>query len=175
MSDFRILACAATVASLAACQQGTGMAIPWDRTTAPAEQSLVAQCPADPAIGARLDAAVNTARQVEGKTVLDSAPLLAQVAQSHACDMAQTGRVDVEGSNGSNVVDRARAVGYPACGVVQLVTRGGTPDEAVRGWLRLEAQRTELLGQTSRQVGSGYAQGADGRAYYSVVLGDNCA
>ena len=47
--------------------------------------------------------------------------------------------------------------------------------QAVSGWLGTEAQRTELLGQTSRQVGSGSAQGAGGMTYYSVVLGDNCA
>lgn len=175
MSTFRILSTAAALAALAACQQGAELEMPWGRTAAPAEQSLAAQCASDPTISAQLDSAVNAARQAEGKTLLDSAPLLAQAAQSHACDMAQRGRLDVEGSNGSSVVDRARAVGYPACGVVQLVSRGGGPAQAVSGWLGTEAQRTELLGQTSRQVGSGSAQGANGMTYYSVVLGDNCA
>ena len=75
--------------------------------------------------------------------------------------MAQRSRVDVEGSNGSSVVDRARAVGYPVCGVGQLAGRGGSPAEAVAGWLALGPQRTELLGQTSRELGSGQATGAD--------------
>lgn len=172
MSAFRAFAAAVSLSALAACQQA-GVAMPWGRAAAPAEQALVAQCTGDAAMAAQLDAAVNAARQAEGKILLDPAPRLAQVAQSHACDMAALGRVDVEGSNGSSVVDRARAVGYPACGVVQLVGRGG-PADAVAGWLSQDAQRTELLGQPSRQIGSGVATGADGRPYFSVVLGDNC-
>lgn len=174
MSVFRHFAAAASLAVLAACQPGIGLEMPWGRAPAPAEQSLAAQCAVNPAIVARLDGAVNAARQAEGKRVLDSAPLLAQAAQSHACDMARTGRVDVEGSNGSSVVDRARALGYPACGVVQLVARSDSPAMAVMAWMGGEAQRTELLGQTSRQVGSGFAPGPDGQGYYSVVLGNDC-
>ena len=174
MPAFRALAAAVSLSALAACQQDAGLGMPWSRAAAPAEQARIGQCAGNAALSAQLDAAVNAARQVEGKILLDPAPLLSQAAQSHACDMARTGRVDVEGSNGSNIVDRARAVGYPACGVVQLVHRGGSPSDAVAAWLLQDAQRTELLGQPSRQVGSGYAVGADGRAYHSVVLGDNC-
>jgi uncharacterized protein YkwD len=159
---------------LAACGQEPALTLPWGQPEPPVEQALAVSCQGDATVAPVLDGAVNAARQAEGKTLLDSAPLLQQVAQSHACDMAALGRVDVEGSNGSSVVDRARAVGYPTCGVVQLVGRGGGPADAVANWLRQDAQRTELLGQTSRQVGSGYATGADGTRYYSVVLGDNC-
>ncbi|WP_347138332.1 CAP domain-containing protein [Paracoccus sp. SSK6] len=175
MSVFRTLAAAASLAALAACQQGIRTAMPWETPTVPpAEEALAAQCAGDPAIAAQMDAAINAAREGGGKIPLTTAPLLTRIAQSHACDMALLGRVDVEGSNGSSVVDRARAVGYPTCGVVQLVGRGGSPADAVARWLAAEAQRTELLGQPSRQVGSGYARGADGLSYYSVVLGDNC-
>lgn len=159
---------------LSACGQGVDLRMPWGQPEPPAEEALAASCQGDTAIAAQLDAAINAARQAEGKTLLDSAPLLTRIAQSHACDMAALGRVDVEGSNGSSVVDRARAVGYPTCGVVQLVGRGGGPADAVANWLAREAQRTELLGQTSRQLGSGHAVGADGAVYYSVVLGDSC-
>ena len=174
MSAFRALAAPLALSLLSACGQGPGVALPWRQAEPPAEEALAASCTGDAAIAAALDGAVNAARQAEGKTLLDRAPLLAQIAQSHACDMAALGRVDVEGSNGSSVVDRARAVGYPVCGVVQLVSRGGSPGDALAAWLSQDAQRTELLGQTSRQLGSGHAVGADGRTYYSVVLGDNC-
>ncbi|MFC3169389.1 MULTISPECIES: CAP domain-containing protein [Paracoccus] len=175
MSTFRTFAAAVSLAALAACQGGIRTAMPWETATVPpAEESLAAQCAGDAAIAAQMDAAVNAARASSGKTPLASAPLLAQIAQSHACDMALNGRVDVEGSNGSSVVDRARAVGYPVCGVVQLVGRGGSAPDTVARWLAAEAQRTELLGQASRQVGSGYTTGADGQPYWSVVLGDNC-
>lgn len=175
MPVLRALAAVACLSVLAACQQGIGTALPWQTPTVPlAEEALAVPCGGDAQIAARIDAAVNAARQGQGKTPLAGAPLLAQIAQSHACDMARTGRVDVEGSNGSSVLDRARAVGYPVCGVAQLVGRGGGPADAVARWMGQEAQRTELLGQSSRQVGSGYAIGPDGAAYYSVVLGDDC-
>ncbi len=174
MPAIRPLAAALALSMLAACGQAPALTWPWGQPEPPAEEALAVSCRGDAAIAAQLDAAVNAARQAEGKTLLDTAPLLTRIAPSHACDMAALGRVDVEGSNGSSVVDRARAVGYPVCGVVQLVGRGGGPADAVAGWLVREAQRTELLGQTSRQVGSGYATGADGTAYYSVVLGDDC-
>lgn len=174
MTPFRPAAALLAVLILPACDPGRLPVLTGGRPAPPAEESLAAQCTGDAARAAQLDAAVNAARAAEGKTLLDPAPALAQIAQSHACDMAERGRVDVEGSNGSSVVDRARAVGYPVCGVVQLVGRGGSPAEAVAGWLALGPQRTELLGQTSRELGSGQATGADGRIYYSVVLGDDC-
>ncbi|WP_295046110.1 CAP domain-containing protein [uncultured Paracoccus sp.] len=174
MPAFRIFAAVASLSVLAACQQGS-TALPWRTASVPpAEEALAAQCAGDPAMAAQMDAAVNATRQSQGKTPLAAAPLLAQVAQSHACDMARTGRVDVEGSNGSSVVDRARAAGYPVCGVVQLVGRGGGPADAVARWMGAQPQRTEVLGQSSRDLGSGVARGADGQVYYSVVLGDNC-
>lgn len=174
MPAIRPLTACLALSMLAACQQGPALTWPWGQPEPPAEEALAAACGGDAAIAAELDGAVNAARQAQGKTLLEGAPLLARIAQSHACDMAQTGRLDVEGSNGSSIVDRARAVGYPVCGVVQLVRQGGRPADAVAGWLSQDAQRTELLGQTSRQLGSGYAVGANGVPYYSVVLGDDC-
>lgn len=140
----------------------------------PAEQALAAQCVGDAALSARLSSAVNAARSAEGKTVLETVAPLDLIAQSHACDMARMGRPGVAGSNGSNVVDRARAVDYPTCGVVQLVGVGGTPETTVSTWLSPGPQREQVLGQLSYQIGSGVAVGADGRLWHSTVLGNNC-
>lgn len=175
MPAFRVLVVAASLTFLAACQQAKSIALPWETPTIPpAEEALAAQCTGDATLAAQVDAAVNAAREAQGKTPLKTAPALSLIAQSHACDMARTGRLDVEGSNGSSVVDRARAANYPVCGAVQLVGRGGGPGDAVARWMGAEAQRTELLGQSSHELGSGTAIGADGQTYYSVVLGDNC-
>ena len=70
--------------------------------------------------------------------------------------------------------DRARSVGYPTCGVVQLVGAGGTPEGTVNAWLVPGPQREQVLGQLSYQIGSGVARGADGRLWHSTVLGNNC-
>ncbi|MDO5646430.1 CAP domain-containing protein [Paracoccus sp. (in: a-proteobacteria)] len=140
----------------------------------PAEQALAAECVGDPGQGAALSDAVNAVRRADGKTVLTRSDTLDRIAQSHACDMAQRGRADVAGSNGSSVVDRARAVNYPACGVVQLVAVGGAPSGVVAGWMGRAATREQVLGQLSYDIGGGTARGRDGRVWHSVVLGNNC-
>lgn len=164
--------------ALGACQDAglgeIGAVMTGRQPETPVEQSLAAGCTGDAAQSAVMGQAVNAARAAQGKTELDANEKLALIAQSHACDMARTGRVDVAGSNGSNVVDRARAADYRTCGVVQLVAKGGQAQDVMAGWLRSGPQRNELLGQLSLQLGSGYATGADGRGYWSVVLGNNC-
>lgn len=170
-----------SVAALAACQPqdpvgtGAGLLLGEDRPAPPAEQSLAAICTGDPALQQQMIDALNGARAAEGKTILDADPRLVEIAQSHACDTAAMGRATVAGSNGSNVVDRARAVGYPTCGVAQLVSVGGTPSAVVSGWLGSAPHRVEMLGQSSDQIGAGVIRGGDGRLWWSVVLGDNCA
>lgn len=140
----------------------------------PVEQALAAQCQGDAQAGAAIAASVNATRLAEGKTELAADERLNRIALSHACDMAQRGRLDVAGSNGSNVVDRARAVDYPTCGVVQLVGRGVGPTAVVANWMAQPPQREQVLGQLSYQIGSGAVRGGDGQLWYSVVLGNNC-
>lgn len=164
------LALAAALA-LSACQ----MPAPVSAVDQPtAEQTLATECSGDGAAAMQLSAGVNAARTAEAKTVLEVSADLDRIALSHACDMARMGRADVAGSNGSNVVDRARSVGYPTCGVVQLVGAGGTPAGTVAAWLVPGPQREQVLGQLSYQIGSGVARGADGRLWHSTVLGNNC-
>lgn len=173
-----VAALALSLATLAACQPavvGDGLAIGEVGPVAPAEQSLASICTADTASQEQMAEAVNAARAAQGKTILAVNPELNQIAQSHACDMAATGRATVAGSNGSNIVDRARAVGYPTCGVAQLVSVGGAPSGIIAGWMTSKPHRVELLGQMSDEVGTGVVQGADGRLWWSVVLGDDCS
>ncbi|CAM3080883.1 CAP domain-containing protein [Paracoccus nototheniae] len=165
------LAAAACLMVLSACQ----LPIPGvNAPQAPADQALATECSGDAQAAARLSSGVNAARLAEGKNELAVNDDLNRIALAHACDMAQTGRADVAGSNGSNVVDRARSVGYPTCGVVQLVGAGGTPEGTVGAWLAAGPQREQILGQLSYQVGSGAVQGPDGRMWLSTVLGNNC-
>ena len=167
----RLSLAATCLLALSACQMPIpGLTAP----QAPADQALAAECSGDMDAGQHLSAGVNAARAVEGKNALAPNAELDRIALSHACDMARMGRADVAGSNGSNVVDRARSVGYPTCGVVQLVGAGGTPEGTVNAWLIPGPQREQVLGQLSYQIGSGVARGADGRLWHSTVLGNNC-
>lgn len=169
-----------SAAALAACQPGVGVTpdidtlLGADIPEMPADEALAAMCAGDPALQQEMAEAVNAARTAEGKVLLDPNEKLTEIAQSHACDVAATGRATVAGSNGSSIVDRARAVGYPPCGVAQLVSVGGTPAGVVAGWLGSDPHRVELLGQSSEEIGTGVVRGADGRLWWSVVLGNDC-
>lgn len=139
------------------------------------EDALLAQCRVDADAGMRLAEGVIAARLTEGKTLLEQNADLDRIALAQACDMARTGRADVAGSDGSNVVDRARSVGYSTCGVAQLVGTGGTPEGTVAAWLAAVPQREQVLGQLSYQIGTGVARGSDGRLWHSAVLGNDCS
>ncbi|WP_170167142.1 CAP domain-containing protein [Paracoccus methylarcula] len=163
--------------ALTACQPNEGVLsriterFPAART---GQEMPAAICAGDPALGQRMTEAINAAREGEGKTLLDPDTTLSGVAQSHACDIAATGRASVAGSDGSNVVDRARAAGHPACGVTQLVSVGGTPEGIVGGWMASAAHRDELLAQLNRQIGVGVARDNAGRPWWSVVIDKDC-
>lgn len=163
----------ATVAVMALSGCFTGNAV-FNQPTDVQQQALVPQCTGDAPTADRLRELVAASRAAQGKETLKENDLLNRIALYHACDMARTGRADVAGSDGSNVVDRARAVGFPTCSVTQLVGAGGTADGTVAGWLSQDAQRVQILGQSDAAIGSGAARGADGRMWHSVVLGDNC-
>lgn len=167
--------------ALAACQPGgeldaelepiLGMPVP----EIPADQALATMCAGDPALQTQMIEAVNAARGAEGKVLLNPNEKLNEMAQSHACDAAAMGKATVTGSNGSNVVDRARAVGFPTCGVAQLIAAGNTPTEVVNFWLHSMPHRVELLGQSSDDIGVGVIRVPGGRTWWSVVLGDDCS
>ncbi len=158
-----------SVLLIAACQPQ----IPRPIASVP-EEGLAASCPGVPEAAERLNQLVNTARVAEAKSPLAVSEKLNLIALSHACDMAMMQQLDVAGSNGSNVVDRARSVDYPTCGVVQLVQVGQTPEGAVVSWMVPGPQREQVLGQLSYEVGSGVARGPDGRLWLSTVMGNDC-
>ena len=166
------LIAASAVVALAGCQSG------FPRLTQPqppAEEALALQCNGDAQAAQQLRDGIAAARSTEGKTELAESDQLNRIAATHACDMARMGRPDVAGSNGSNVVDRARAVGYPTCGVTQLVGQGSSAPATVAQWMVPGPNREQVLGQLSYEVGSGAARGADGRIWHSVVLGNDCS
>lgn len=180
MSNRTLAALVLCSLSLSACQQGGPAASDSDllfedqMVPLTAGDTASAMCSGNPALQERMSQTVNAAREAEAKTILDIDDKLTGIAQSHACDIAARGEASVTGSDGSNIVDRARAVNYPTCGVVQLIAVGGTPEEVVAAWLGQRAQRTELLGQISDEIGAGVASGPDGRLWWSVVMGDDC-
>lgn len=181
MTYMRLTALTACIGLLAACEPDpqTGVIVLDGEVetgvpAAPADESLAASCVRDDAEADTLIDAVKAIRAAEGKVVLTEDDRLNRVAQTHSCDMERMGRVTVAGSNGSSVVDRARSVNYPTCGVIQMAWRGGTAAEAVAAGMRSDAHREQILGQLSDDIGAGVTVGADGRRWWSLVIGDNC-
>lgn len=187
MTLTRLTALSACAALLAACQPGGGAnppsfslegsdlvptetGIPAD----PAQEALALSCSNDGINAGAMVDAVNAVRGAEGKVILTAERRLDGVAQSHACDVTRIGRPTVAGSNGSSIVDRARAVNYPTCGVIQLVAVGGSASEVVSRWMGSPAHREQLLGDLSDDVGAGVTLGPDGRRWWGLVIGDNC-
>lgn len=173
MSHRKLTPALFALTALAACQAPITFPGQADQIGA-ARDTVLAACTADAPAAERMALAVNEARQQQGKTLLQGDETLALIAQSHACDMLATGRATVAGSDGSNVVDRARRAEYDRCGVAQLVAVGGTPEGTVAGWLASDQHRVELLEQGARDFGVGVTRDANGRAWFSLVIGDTC-
>lgn len=160
-----------SVMALAACGRDRG-AVPADSTLS--GDPGAAACTVDPLLQAGMIDAVNAARVGQGKTVLKVDDRLNAIAQSHACDVAASGQASVIGSDGRGIVDRARAVRYPTCGVAQLVSVGGSASGAVGQWLASVPHREQVLAQTPDEIGAGVARGPDGLLRWSLVLGNDC-
>lgn len=172
-----VFAFALSFTALAACQPTDGYLprfadMPAETPSGPEMAGMM--CDGDPGLSQRVAEAINAARGREGKTLLETDETLSLIAQSHACDIAATGRATVAGSNGSNVVDRARAASYSSCGVTQLVSVDGSPEGIVGGWMSSVPHRTELLSQLNEEIGVGVTRGSDGRMWWSVVMGASC-
>lgn len=130
-----------------------------------------AACPTNDALNQQMFDRINTVRAEQRKTPLKGNNILARIAQAHICDISATGRASVAGSDGRNVVDRARDAGYPTCGVSQLISVGGSPNAVVASWMASIPHRTELLQQQGEALGVGTMRDAQGRIWWSVVIG----
>lgn len=177
MKFHSVFAFALSFTALTACQPTDGFLPRFtdEPVSAPSGSDLSGMmCAGDPALSERMAEAINVAREGEGKTLLETDGTLSSIAQSHACDIAAIGHASVAGSDGSNVVDRARTAGYSSCGVTQLVSVDDSPEGIVGGWMNSVPHRTELLSQLNEEIGVGVTRGSDGRMWWSVVMGASC-
>ena len=83
---------------------------------------------------------------------------LAAVATAHARDMARTGRMAHEGSDGSTAAQRVARAGYPWRTVAENVAAGQRSAEAVvETWLLSPGHCENLMNPDVREMGIGYA------------------
>lgn len=127
-------------------------------------------CPATP--GQAVMERVNAERAGRGLPPFSADTLLARAASVHALDMARTGVVGHDGSDGSDPSVRLDAVGYRWTWVGENVAAGqDDADDVVAGWMRSEAHRNNILHDSFTSAGVAVARsGAGGWGTFWVMV-----
>lgn len=117
---------------------------------------------------------LNAQRRANGLRALNFNPRLSESAQVHACDMARRNFFDHRGSDGSNVQNRARRVGYRDCLIAENLAWGyPEPSTIITGWMNSPGHRRNMLLRDVREFGIGITQGPRG-PYWVLVVAKGC-
>ncbi|MHA6346381.1 CAP domain-containing protein [Roseivivax sp. CAU 1761] len=123
--------------------------------------------PAPAPVTGDVQSMLNNLREQNGRTSVHESRLLRNAALTHARDMAANNFFDHEGSNGSQVGDRARAAGYGWCLIAEYIAQGQQDREAaMEAWTRSRGHRANMLIPDITEFG--FAQAED---YWVMVLG----
>jgi uncharacterized protein YkwD len=99
---------------------------------------------------------------------------LAHVALVHARDMAERGHMSHQGSDGSNVAQRATRIGYQWRAVAENVSMGQeTPEEALASWIASPGHCVNVMSPKYTEMGVAFADNPESRAgtYWAQVFG----
>lgn len=117
-------------------------------------------------------ALINGLRAEAGLALLSPSAALEKAARRHARDMARKGFFDHAGSDGSDVMKRARRAGYKACQVAENIAKGQRSLEEVLGdWMTSPGHRRNMLNGGVRDYG--LVRG-DGNIWVLVLGRDGC-
>jgi uncharacterized protein YkwD len=119
-------------------------------------------------------AGINAQRKANGLGALLASAALAKAAQSLACDNAARQGTSHVSSDGSQITQRMRAVGYSFSAAAENIGRGfGTPTEAVARWMQSSGHRANILNTNIRDIGVGVAvsDAPDSRLHWMVNMG----
>ena len=113
---------------------------------------------------------VNALREGEGLTELTRSRALERAAQTHACDMAESGVGGAWGADGSRPLERARLAGAPACAVSQLELIGPEHAGAVLlAWWDSPPARALLTAPRATMFGLGLAMVGDSPVWVGLT------
>ncbi|MFL4472035.1 CAP domain-containing protein [Tateyamaria armeniaca] len=99
-------------------------------------------------------AAVNAARADNGRAALVYDPKLEAAARAHGEDMARRGFFSHTGSDGSDIGDRLRRVGYAYCfGAENIAAGQRSLSEVMQSWMTSRGHRNNILHRKARAVG----------------------
>ena len=116
---------------------------------------------------------VNAVRASQGLPPLRPDDALTRAALAHAADQARAARMTHKGSDGTDVGQRLVRAGYDYARAKEAVAVGwGKPRNVTRGWWYSPDHRATLLHHPASEVGVGVARGADGRAYWTLIVAE---
>lgn len=113
-------------------------------------------------------------RHYEAAPPLRWSDQLGQTALVHSQDMASADFFSHQGSDGSQVGQRARREGYQWLGVGENLAAGqGTPEQAISGWLASPGHCANLMDPRFTELGAAYATNPNSEAviYWTQVFG----
>ena len=97
--------------------------------------------------------ALNDFRADQGLDPVTANAQLEQAAETHAADLARTGRFSHEGSDGSSVGDRAREAGYRWCFIAENIAKGQRSlPEVMTGWKNSEGHRRNMVAERATEA-----------------------
>jgi uncharacterized protein YkwD len=115
---------------------------------------------------------VNQERAKVGADPLKINEQLDLAADLHTLDQAKMNKMSHTGSNGSTMGDRITNAGYVFSSAGENVAYGFADAAAVvKGWMNSEGHRKNILNPNYKEIGVGYAEGADGRPYWTQDFG----
>jgi uncharacterized protein YkwD len=117
---------------------------------------------------------LNANRVANNLRPLNYNPKLGQAAMTQACDMTVRNFFGHDGSDGSNVQNRARRAGYRDCLIAENLAWGyPRPEQIINGWMNSPGHRHNMLLPRVSEFGVAIAQGAQG-PYWVLVLARGC-
>jgi uncharacterized protein YkwD len=119
-------------------------------------------------------ALTNSERQRQGLAPLRLSTSLNQAAQRHAEDLGRNRIFSHTGSDGSQMIDRARAAGYLYSFLGENIAAGNaTPALTIQQWMNSPGHRSNILKGEFSEVGFGYVSDPSSpyRYYWVQVFG----
>ncbi|WP_323771036.1 CAP domain-containing protein [Antarctobacter sp.] len=117
-------------------------------------------------------ALLNGLRAEAGLAPLSSSAPLEKAARRHARDMARRGFFAHSGSDGSDVMDRARRAGYRPCQIAENIAKGQRSlEEVFADWMTSPGHRRNMLNGGVSDYG--LVRG-DGNIWVLVLGRDGC-
>ncbi len=168
----RIVALLLTAVALAACETGAPTSVPIGPDGRPM-QVVYRIGPSDaPRVRQRMQDGVNTLRSQNGLSPLQANSQLASAAATHAQDMSFQSRVWHWGSDGSSPMQRVQRAGYSGTFVGEMISETFENEfETVNAWMTEPETRQVILDRRATEIGVGWYQEANGKLWWTVVLG----